>query len=135
MTLTLFSCTVNNWDITRYKNKFQTHKQDFDTLVSLLKKQNLRVGYFVNETELPKNIRIVIEDLSITNISLNVTDCEQLPDYEFTSSWSSKATLYFSNNFCDKEQTNKGYHSKPSEMIEVWGMGDGWVMWIDYDFI
>jgi hypothetical protein len=36
---------------------------------------------------------------------------------------------------CNIEMTIKSYHSKPSEMIEVWGMGDGWILWVDYDFI
>ena len=43
-------------------------------------------------------------------------------------------TVYFNKNDCEKVQTKIGYHSK-STMIEVWGLGNGWYMWIDYDFI
>ena len=42
--------------------------------------------------------------------------------------------FYFTKNICDKTQTVKGYHLKGG-MIEVWGLGDGWLMWIDYDYI
>lgn len=131
--ITFSSCSVNNWDIKSYQKKFEVHKNDFETLVSLLKAENIRAGYPINENNLPENIQNIIEDLNISNI--NITQCKDLVDYEFTSSWSSKATLYFSKDSCNKEQTIKGYHAKTSEMIEVWGLGDGWVMWIDYDFI
>lgn len=127
--ITFSSCSVNNWDIKSYQKKFEVHK----TLVSLLKAENIRAGYPINENNLPENIQNIIEDLNISNI--NITQCKDLVDYEFISSWSSKATLYFSKDSCNKEQTIKGYHAKTSEMIEVWGLGDGWVMWIDYDFI
>jgi hypothetical protein len=133
--VTLASCSVNNWDIKRYQNKFETHQKDFEILVNLLKTQDIKVGYSINENDLPKNIQNIIGDLNISNINLNVTQCKGSVDYEFTSSWSSKATLYFSKDTCNKKQTIKGYHSKTSEMIEVWGLGDGWIMWIDYDFI
>jgi hypothetical protein len=128
-------CSVNKWDIKRYQNKFETHKKDFETLVGLLKTQKVKVGHSINENELPENIQLILEDLNISNVNINYSECKGLINYEFTSSWSSKATLYFSKDPCSKEQTRKGYHAKISEMIEVWGMGDDWIMWIDYDFI
>lgn len=133
--LTTPSCSVNTWDVDRYKSKFQANKTDFDTLVHLLKGPSLRVGYSINENELPESIQTILHDLEISAVSLNTTVCEGVIDYQFISSWSSKATLYFSKDSCDKEQTVKGYYSKKSEMIEVWGLGDGWTMWIDHDFI
>ena len=84
---------------------------------------------------MPENIGKMLEDLDISNIDTDFSKCNNAIDYQFTSSWSSQATLYFSKNSCDNERTIKGYHAKLSEMIEVWGMGDGWLIWIDYDFI
>lgn len=130
-----FSCSVNKLDVDKYKSRFQENKKGFDTLVQLLKKQSLRVGYSVKESEMPESIRIILNDLDISDVNLNATQCLGLIDYEFISCWSTKATLYFSKNTCDIKQTMNGYHDKSSEIIEIWGLGDGWIMWIDYDFI
>jgi hypothetical protein len=135
LTLTIASCSVNNWDISGYRSKFETHRKDFETLVKLLAEQNIKVGYSINENELPESIKIALDHLDISDVNLNTTMCQGSIDYQFTSSWSSNATLYFSKDACNKEQTSKGYHANSSEMIEVWGLGDEWIMWIDHDFI
>lgn len=132
---TFNSCSITGNDIDRYRSQFEKQKNNFETLINLLKTQDLKIGFSVNENDLPDNIKKILSDLDISNINVNNTSCNGLVDYEFTSSWSSKATLYFSKDFCNKEQTTKGYHAKTSEMIEVWGMGNDWIMWIDYDFI
>ncbi|HUP11621.1 MAG TPA: hypothetical protein VM187_05405 [Niastella sp.] len=134
LTFTNVSCSVNKWDVNRYKSKFEIHKKDFETLILLLKEQNLKVGYSVNENELPEKIQALLKELDISDVNLNTTQCQGLIDYQFTSSWSTKATLYFSKDACNKEQTAKGFHTI-DRMIEVWGIGDGWTMWIDHDFI
>jgi hypothetical protein len=135
LSVVVHSCSVNSDDINRYQTRFESHKQEFGILVKLLKEQNLRVGYSIRENELPENIRTLLQKLEISAVNLNTTECQDIVYYQFTSSWSSMATLYFSKDSCDKVQAVKGYHSKSSEMIEVWGLGDGWIMWIDYDFI
>jgi hypothetical protein len=104
-------------------------------LVSLLKTQSIKVGFSVNENEFPKDIQEALQKLGISDVNLNFTHCDGMLDYEFTTTWSSKATLYFLKDFCNKKQTVKGFHYKPSDMIEVWGLGHEWTMWIDYDFI
>jgi len=128
-------CSVNTLDINRYQNKFEAHKGEFEALLSLLKLQNIKPGYPINKNELPQNIRRILDNLDISDVNTNATSCGDTPAYEFTTSWSSKATLYFSKDSCNKAETIKGYHKKASETIELWGMGDDWVMWIDYDFI
>lgn len=133
--LALSLCSVNSFDIYRYRYKFETHKEEFEELVSLLKSQNIKVGYPINVNELPKNIRSILNNLDISDVNTNASSCKDTPAYEFTTSWSSKATLYFSKDSCNKEQTIKGYHEKASETIELWGMGNDWFMWIDHDFI
>lgn len=129
------SCSVNKYDINRFQARFESKRQMFETLVQLLDKQNLRVGHSINENELPENVQEILQNLEISTISLNHTQCQGVLDYQLTTTWSRTSTLYFSKDKCDKIQTVKGYHSKHSEMIEVWGLGEGWIMWIDYDFI
>ena len=133
--LALYMCSVNTLDIYRYKNKFETHKDEFETLVSLLKLQDIKVGYPINVNDLPKSIHVILDNLNISDVNTNHSSCKDTPAYEFTTSWSSKATLYFLKDPCNKAQTIKGYHEKVSETIELWGMGNDWIMWIDYDFI
>ncbi len=135
MAFSITSCSVNSWDINRYKSKFVSNKQDFEKLVQLLKQQDIRVGYSINENELNEDIKAILSDLDINDVNLNITQCQGLIDYQFTSSWSRKATLYFSKDSCNKVQTIKGYHANITEMVEIWGLGDGWTMWIDHDFI
>ena len=113
----------------------EIHKNNFEKLINLLKTEHVRVGYSINENNLSHNIQKILLDLEITNVRTTYTNCDGLIEYEFSSFWTRKASLYFSKNLCEKEQSRKGYHANPSEMIEVWGLGDGWIMWIDYDFI
>ncbi len=135
LTLIIASCSVNKSDINRYRSKFEANKKDFETLVELLKEQSIRVGYSINESELPAGIKAILNELDISDVNLSTTRCHGSIDYQFTASWSSNATLYFSKDTCNNEQAIKGYHANSSEMIEVWGLGDGWTMWIDHDFI
>lgn len=116
-------------------SRFEEHKGDFEELVVLLKAQNIKVGYPINENDLPDKIQNILRELHISDVNLNVTRCKGLVEYQFTTSWSGKTTLYFSKDICSKEETVKGFHAKTSEMIEVWGLGDEWAMWIDHDYI
>lgn len=135
ITLVISGCSVNNWDVNRYKRKFEANKEDFEKLVNLLKHENIKVGYSVRRNELSDRVQQILNELDIYDVVLDITQCPNVIEYQFTSSWSRKATLYFSKNICNKEQTVKGFHSTPTEMIEVWGLGDDWTMWIDHDFI
>lgn len=132
----LFSgCSISSRDITNYKNRFTAHKNEFESLIKLLEAQHLPVGYSINENELPATIRSLLENLDISDINISLSQCNDSVQYQLTSSWTTNATLYFTKDKCNKEQTVIGYHSKLSEMIEVWGMDDGWIMMIDYDFV
>jgi hypothetical protein len=134
--LVQLTCRINSWDVFRYKNKFERNKKEFEQLVNLLKTQNIRVGYSINPNELPDEIQERLNKLDITDVNLNDTNCEGLAEFEFTTSWCSAAHLYISKDSCDMEQTKNGYHRETdSSLIEIWGLGDGWYMWIDYDFI
>jgi hypothetical protein len=129
-------CKVNNFDVFRYKNKFERNKKEFEQLVNLLNAQNIQVGYLINQNELPDEIQECLNNLDITDLNLNHTNCEGLIKFEFTTSWCSTAHLYIAKDSCDMEHTKKGYHRETnSSLIEIWGLGDGWFMWIDHDFI
>ena len=131
---TFYTCSVNQWDVDSYISKFERNRKDFERLVYLLKGSNLKAGPPINENELSKNIQIILKNLDVVDVNL-IVRCQGITEYQFTTSWSNNATVYFTKQSCDKEQVVKGYHAKKSEMIEVWGLGNDWTMWIDYDFI
>jgi len=115
-------------------NKFQKNKTGFDELVSFLKTFPLNVGYSIDETKFPENIQDQLADLEITDINASISHCGGIVEYEFVSGWTKMSHVYFSKNTCDTTITQKGYYAKRSELVEVWGLGDGWFMWIDHDF-
>jgi hypothetical protein len=135
VTITLGNCSVGSSDIETYKGKFYAHKNTFNNIVTRLRTENIKVGFTVNENELSADVQKILAELGIKDINTSMTTCNGVVEYQFTSIWSSNATLYFSKNECNKQQSKTGFHSKMSEMIEVWGLGNDWIMWIDYDTI
>jgi hypothetical protein len=137
--LILSGCSVNKFDVKKYTNKFSENKKDFEELVILLKSEKTitdRVGYSINENDLNEEIRKKLNKLGITDINISYTHCQNITSIGLTTNWTKKATVYFTKDICDKEQTAKGYYSvQSSGTIEVWGLGDDWLMWIDSDFI
>jgi hypothetical protein len=136
--LSLTNCSVNKVDINNYLNNFEDKKKDFDELIiGLLNNESIvgKVGHTINENELSKPIKDKLDKLGIINVERSYSKCPDTTEINLTTNWTTKATVYFTKDICDKEQSAKGYHAKTSQMIEVWGLGDGWIMWIDYDFI
>jgi hypothetical protein len=137
--LMLEGCSVNKFDTKRYINKFSENKKDFEELVILLKSEKTitdRAGYSINENELNEEIRNKLDKLEIAEVSISYTHCQGVISIGLTTNWTKKATVYFTNDICDKVQTARGYYSvQSSGTIEVWGLGDDWLMLIDRDFI
>ena len=130
----VLSCRTTESDIGRYIEAFNNSKQDFEAMVSILKTENLKVGYRVNENLLSITAQSMIRKLYIAGVDL-VPSCQGNVTYELTTYWSKSSTVYFSKDACDSTRTQIGYYEKVSQMIDLWGLGDGWMMWVDYDFI
>ena len=128
--LTLVSgCATSKSELENFQHKFQKDKFKFETLVKLLDEHNLRVDYFIDETKLSAEIRSLLSDLDISDVSKNRTG------YELESSWGRWVHVYFVKDNYNLRESYIGYHRQTSEMIEVWGLGEGWTMVVDYDFI
>lgn len=137
MSLTLTNCQVNKSDTENYIEKFKENRIEFENLVKKIKGNKLLIPKYVGrikESELDTESRNEIKNLEIGEIYLSDTECEGKMNVEFSTNWTTKASVYFNQNECDCVQSKIGYHSKTT-MIEVWGLGNGWIMWIDYDFI
>lgn len=127
------SCIVSGSDAKRFMTVFNVREKDFDSLVTLLQRQKLPADYAYRK-QMPDDILKMMHNLHITDINLNVTPCRDTVAYEFVTSWASNAKVYFSKSACHGKEATKGYYKKSSEMIEVWGLGNNWIMWIDHDF-
>ena len=134
LTFSLAACSARKIDVENYKQKFIENKKDFEVLVELLKTQRLRGGHSVRTDELSKEVKQCLDKLDILNVTVNFTKCNGVVEYQFTTSWSSNATVYLSKNICDNRQSENGFF-RSSEMVDVYGMGDDWILWIDHDFI
>jgi hypothetical protein len=137
LSFTLTKCQVTKSDTENYIEKFNENKIEFDLLAKKIGQDKLllgKIGYSINENELDSILKTELENIGVQDINLKHSECEKIAEVEFVMNWTKNATVYFNKNDCEKEQTKVGYHSK-STMIEVWGLGNGWYMWIDYDFI
>ena len=104
-------------------------------LLSADKKIMSETGYSIRNDNLSSDIKDLLNELEVNSINTKYTNCENITQIEFVTNWTTKGSVYFAKDSCDREQSKKGFHTKLSEMIEVWGLGDDWIMWIDYDFI
>ncbi len=137
LSLTLSNCQATKSDTEDYIENFTENRVEFEALSKKIinnKALLSKIGYGINENEIDSKIKAELENLGIDEIYLKHSDCEGKIEVEFLTNWTKKASVYFNRNYCETEQTKIGYHSKTT-MIEVWGLGNGWIMWIDYDFI
>ena len=135
----LNSCSINKSDVDSYIDKFYNEKSDFDKIITYLSVDGdvmSRIGYSVNKNNLNKNLQSVLNKLDITDISTSSSDCEGVVEFQLEANWTTWAHIYFAKNECNYEQTKKRFYSQSSSSgIEVYGLGDNWLMWIDYDLL
>ncbi|MCZ8330213.1 MAG: hypothetical protein O9282_02755 [Flavobacterium sp.] len=131
-----FSCSFTDSDVLDIKEKFSENKPEFEKLVSIiLNDENLtyQSGYFIDAKSIKKNILENLEDLEIKLDNIDKTDCEKF-DVTFELLWDNSVHIFMVKEGCPSEKSSKNYIQK-GEMIDTYGLGDGWVLWIDYDFI
>ena len=137
LSLTLSNCQITKSDTESYIEKFSENKVEFEVLAKkIAENKDLanKIGYGININEIDSEIKVKLESLGIEDINLKHSECERITEVELITNWTKNATVCLNKNECDTKQSKIGYHSKTT-MIEVWGLGNGWVMWIDYDFI
>ncbi|WP_299315989.1 hypothetical protein [uncultured Aquimarina sp.] len=94
-------------------------------------------GKFTYLKDLDKTLAKELDNKGIKSITIGInSDCKQV---EYTTKWTDYpiGTLYLTWTTCDAEQTKKGYYkdSFHDNFIEVWGIGNNWLIWTDSDFI
>jgi len=70
--------------------------------------------------------------LDVLALTITETNCGE-PEIEFITSWTDYpiGQMYLTKD-CSDEKSGKGNYWK-SGFIEVWGLGDGWMIWVDSD--
>ncbi len=93
------------------------------------------MGLFQDVEKLEDELKIKkLRGLEIRALSIVKRSCEQ-PEIEFITSWTDYpiGQMYLTKGCPDEKSKEGGYWQ--DGFIEVWGLGEGWAISIDSDFI
>jgi len=142
--LTLTSCSDNRQkrkDIVAYKIvMINENRTDWENLTKDILDDpfvNERLGKFINPTELNDKLKKRLLEQGIVRLSVQKQDnCKEV---EYATNWIEYpvGALYLTWTTCDSVQTRKGFYMDNfnTNFIEVWGVGNNWLIWVDSDFI
>ncbi|WP_298507013.1 MULTISPECIES: hypothetical protein [Flavobacteriaceae] len=144
LTFSLFSCKDNKEkrkEIVAEKiTQFSSERIEWNDLSQRVLKDpfvNANAGKFINPLDLNESIAKELEEKGIYRLTvINNSKCQEV---EYTTNWTEYpiGTLYLTWTTCDSKQTEKGYYKDNFDLnfIEVWGIGNNWMIWTDSDFI
>ncbi len=136
---TLISCNVGKDGrkeiILEKIDEFNKEKKEWNDLTqSILKDEsvNYKLGQLISPNDLDKSIADKLNDREIKYITVrNSPECQEV---EYQKDWdNSLGTQYLQFTTCDTLKTKNGYYQSDSSPIEVFGIGDNWLIWIDID--
>jgi hypothetical protein len=136
---TLISCKVGKDDrreiISERIEEFHKEKKEWNDLTQSILKDitvNHKLGQLISPNDLDKSIADKLNERKIKYI--NVRNSEECSEVEYQKDWdNSIGTLYLTFTTCDTLKTKKGYYQSDSSPVEVFGIGNNWLMWIDID--
>ncbi|WP_299261835.1 hypothetical protein [uncultured Aquimarina sp.] len=144
LTFSLLSCKDNREKrkeivaekIAQFSEK-QTEWNDLTNRILENQFVNANLGKGVYPSDLEKSLANDLINSGIKRITVrNNSECKEV---EYATEWIKYpiGTLYLTWTTCDSEQTKKGYYKDNfnSNFIEVWGIGNSWLIWTDSDFI
>ena len=144
LTFSLLSCIDNREkrkEIVSEKIEQLSEKQnEWNNLTNrILENQfvNSNLGKGIYPTDLEQTLSTELISSGIKRITVrNSSECKEV---EYETEWTEYpiGTLYLTWTTCDSEQTKKGYYKDNFDLnfIEVWGIGNNWLIWTDCDFI
>ncbi len=98
---------------------------------------NQQLGKFINPDELNDNLKSRLLKKGI--IRLSVQKGNTCKEVEYATDWTEYpvGAIYLKWTTCDSVQTQKGFYvdNFNTNFIEVWGVGNNWLIWVDSDFI
>lgn len=98
---------------------------------------NSRLGLYINPKDLNSNLYEELQEQGVIRLSVTKNiDCQKV---EYSLDWmeQNSCSLYLTWTSCDLIQTKKGYYkdSFDTNFIEVWGLGNNWLVWLDSDLL
>ena len=144
LTILLANCNYFNTDKRRidkvesYKKFFYENQETFEQLTKEIQDDKIlsgKNGLLQKTEDLDELKGKKLRRLEIHTFTTSQTNCEQ-PRIEFITSWTDYpiGQTYLTKD-CSDEKSKKGNYWTDGNFIEVWGLGDGWVLWVDSDFI
>ncbi|MDP4269548.1 MAG: hypothetical protein Q8909_05425 [Bacteroidota bacterium] len=96
---------------------------------------NAHLGKQITLDKLKASLSSELKLKGIVQLSLEKTSSGL--EVEYLTNWTEYpiGTLYLTQTTEDTIQTKKGYYKKYPNSIEVWGLGNHWLIWIDSDFM
>jgi hypothetical protein len=115
--------------------EFQKEQREWNNLTQRLLKDetvNQKLGLLIDPNDLDKSLADDLIKRDIKYISVrNSPECREV---EYQKNWENFiGTQFFTFTTCDSLKTKKGYYQSDSSPIEVFGIGDNWLVWIDLD--
>jgi len=116
-------------------DEFNREKKEWNDLTQCILKDetvNYKLGQLISPNDLDKSIADKLNDRQIKYITVrNSPECKKV---EYQKNWDNFiGTLYLEFTTCDTLKTKNGYYQSDSSPIEVYGIGDNWLIWIDND--
>lgn len=136
---TLISCNVGKEGrkeiILGRIEEFHKEKKEWNDLTQCILKDetvNYKLGQLISPNDLDKSIADKLNDREIKYITVrNSSQCQEV---EYQKDWDNwVGTQYLKFTTCDTLNTKKGYYQSDTSPIEVFGIGDNWLIWIDID--
>ncbi len=140
LTFVCFACKDNREKRREFVSEkiesFSEKQAEWDNLTKRILKNefvNSNLGKYINSIDLDKSLASELTEKGIKRISVrNSSECKEV---EYTTEWTNYQItyLYLTWTTCDSKQTEKGFYQSDSSFIEIYGIGNNWLVWTDGD--
>jgi len=128
------SCSDRKEIVFEEINRFKNEQNEWNGLTKRILNDNTvkqKLGQIIEPEELSETLNKELSEKGI--ISLTVGNTEDCKKVEYQKAWkNSIGTQYIEWTTCDTIRTQNGYYEDLSP-IEVFGIGNNWLTWIDID--
>jgi hypothetical protein len=126
-------------EVNSYKELFFNNRQVFEGIVAQIKSDE-RLRAKANGVIMPEEFDELtlrqLRQLKIRHLTIKSTLCDEL-EIEFRTHWTEYpiGQMYLTKPACEDALAGKGNYWNDGSFIDVWGLGDDWLIWTDSDFI
>ncbi len=137
--LFIIGCTPNYDKIFKENiSKFETKKKEFEKLKVFISNSDFKSNEKILIKQLSTEAQKIANELGIMSIEItNYNNCDENSiTFNIEKGWNINKlnVVQFIFDSCKKE-TKKEKHRYDGNHMDVWGLGDNWIMFSDTDFI